>query len=224
MAGSGARDQVSRPKDAVELRAELARVSDRLSFYERFDGVIAENVRRSGELMLEMLTMRDAMAASADSEDLQERDRILARLAEMDAGLQVIRTQIEAMADQVNDLRQSLGSEHQPVPPLAPEMVSVSSATPMATGPDWKAPQVIDIIVHQVNKATIALSLQRYLCKIDTVAGVEAREFAEGVLRMQVTAHQPLTREDLSGWTESGSFTVLQVQPHIIELTLGDGG
>ncbi|MBA3378180.1 MAG: hypothetical protein H0T93_04795 [Chloroflexia bacterium] len=221
MAGSGARDRVSRPKDAAELRAELARVSDRLSFYEGFDRVIAENVRRSGELMLEMLTMRDAMAASADSEDRQERDRILARLAEMDAGLQVIRTQVEAMADQVNDLRQSLGSEHQPVPPLAPEM---ASATPMATGPDWKEPQVIDIIVHQVNKATIALSLQRYLGKIDTVAGVEAREFAEGVLRMQVTAHQPLTREDLSGWSEGGSFTVLQVQPHIIELTLGGGG
>ena len=229
-AGSGARDRVSGPQNADELRAELARANDRLTFHEGFDRVIAENVRRSGELMLEMLTMREAMGASADSGNQRERERIGARLAEMDAGLQAIRTQVDAIADQVIDLRQSLGSAPAPPPEQQsarpPEQVLVSPpvpVTPVATATEWDAPQVIDIIVHQVHKATVALSLQRFLGKIDTVAGVEAREFAEGVLRMQVTAHRPLTRDDFSSWTDGGPFTVLQIQPNIIELTLGDG-
>lgn len=232
-AGSGTPAQVSSSMDPDELRAELARAHDRLAFYEGFDRVIAENVRRSGELMLEMLTMRETMAVSADSEHRQERERIGASLAEMDAGLQAIRMQVDTIAGQATTLRHSLGSEParhveqlpnrepapRPEPPRdAPPVTPV--ATPADIRTDWDAPQVIDIIVHQVTKATIALSLQRYLGKIDAVAGVEAREFAEGVLRMQVTAHRPLTRDDLSSWTDGGPFTVLQMQSNIIELTL----
>ncbi|MDQ3656263.1 MAG: hypothetical protein M3457_14455 [Chloroflexota bacterium] len=226
--GSSSDDRVSGATDPDELRAQLALAQDRLSFYEGFDRVITENVRRSGELMLEMLAMRESMTASADRETRGERQRIGASLTELDSGLQAIRTQIDAIAGQVTSLRHSLGSEparrpeYQPAPP-APEAASAAPAAPVSSVAGWNAPQVIDVVVHQVSRATIALSLQRYLGNLDSVAGVEAREFAEGVLRMQVTAHQPLTVGGLSGWTEGGPFTVLQMQPNVVELTLAGG-
>lgn len=227
--GSGTGDRISGATDPDELRAELALAHDRLSFYERFDRVIAENVRRSGELMLEMLAMRESMTASADRETRRERERIGVSLTELDFGLQAVRTQIDAIAGQVTSLRHTLHPEpsrhheHPSVPPPGPEVSSGASSPTGPAGAGWNGPQVIDFIVHQVSKATVALSLQRYLGNLDTVAGVEAREFAEGVLRMQVTAHQPLTSGDLSSWTEGGSFTVLQMRPNVVELTLADG-
>lgn len=227
--GSSSGDQVSGSPDPDELRTQLALAYDRLSFYEGFDRVIAENVRRSGELMLEMLAMRESMTASADRETRRERERIGTILTELDSGLQAIRAQIDTIAGQVRSLRHSLHPEsprpheRSSVPPPEP---GVSPAAPPPTGPagaGWNVPQIIDVIVHQVSKATVALSLQRYLGNLDTVTGVEAREFAEGVLRMQVTAHQPLAVGDLSSWTEGGPFTVLQMQPNVVELTLAGG-
>jgi len=179
--------------------------------------------------MLEMLAMRESMAASADRDTRRERERIGVGLTELDSGLQAIRVQIDTVAGQVSSLRHSLHPEsprhheHPSVPPSGPG-VSPGAPTPIVpTGVGWNAPQVIDVIVHQVSKVTVALSLQRYLGNLDTVAGVEAREFAEGVLRMQITAHQPLTSGDLSSWTEGGSFTVLQMRPNVVELTLAGG-
>lgn len=233
--GSGPGDPAAESTDPAELRAQLALAHDRLAFYEGFDRVIAENVRRSGELMLEMLAMRESLTANAERDNRQERDRIEGCLIELDSGLQAVRTQIDAIAGQVTGLRRSLGSGSPRRPVRAPEQPHVPSAAPASappvgapteptpTGTVWSAPQVIDVIVHHVHRATTALSLQRYLGSQDSVAGVEAREFAEGVLRLQVTARQPLTGSDLSGWTEGGPFTVLLLQPNVVEVTL-DGG
>lgn len=233
---SGPGGRATESTDSEELRLELAIARDRLSFYEGFDRVIAENVRRSGELMLEMLAMRETVTASAERESRHERERIAAGLAELNSGLQAIRTQFDVLGGQVSNLRRSLriepgrAPEHrpdpQPVPepapaaPVAQDAGWTAPAAPVAQYAGWTAPQVIDVIAHNVNKATIALSLQRYLGALDTVAGVEAREFAEGILRMQVTAHRPITQADLSGWSEGGQFTVLQLQPNVVELTL----
>jgi len=217
--------------DPDELRAQLADARDRLSFYEGFDRVIAEHVRRSGELMLEMLEMREAMTASAERGSRQERERLAAGLAELESGLQEIRAQVDSLEGQVVTLRRALGtgapqpSAPPPAPPPGPSAPVAPSPAPdvaPADSPvaDWSAPQVIDVIAHQVTKATLALSLQRYLGGLESVSGVEAREFAEGVLRMQVTARRPLTAGDLAGWSDGGRVTVLQLRPTMVELSL----
>ena len=225
----------------------------RTASYEGFGQLIADNVRRSGDLMLEMLAMRDSMAHALEQEGLRERERLGANLADVEAGLQAVRTQIDALAGQVGNLRRSfpvhqphLPQPSGPVEPAAPAVPEAPADPPPApapvppepAGPEpapveespgaaapadaWPAAQVIDVIVHQVHRATVALSLQRYLGALDAVAGVEAREFAEGVLRMQVTARQPLTHGDLDGWTDGGAFTVLQIRPTVVELTLAE--
>lgn len=220
--------------DPDELRARLAEARDRLSFYEGFDRVIAENVRRSGELMLEMLEMREAMTASTERGSRQERGRLAAGLIELESGLQVVRAHVDDLGEQAASLRRTLGAGSPPAAPLQPSPPPRPSKAPVAsTEPDvapiadapapaagWTAPQVIDVIAHQVTKATVALSLQRYLGGLEPVSGIEAREFAEGVLRMQVTARQPLTAGDLAGWSDGGRVTVLRLQPTMVELTL----
>jgi hypothetical protein len=225
---SGAEAFATASNDPGELRALLAHARDRLSFYEGFDRVIAENVRRSGELMLEMLTMRDAMTASAERDNREQQERIAASLADLEAGLQAIRAQADRVGTQVASLRQSLetagGHPATAAGPAGPAAVPEPDLEPrsaaIADPGGWAAPRVVDVIAHHVTRATVALSLQRHLGALDTVSGVEAREFAEGVLRMQVTASQPLGAADLDGWTDNGPVSILRLQPDFVEISL----
>lgn len=223
--GFGAADVATPSTDVGDLQAQLAQARDRLAFYEGFDRVIADNVRRSGELMLEVLAIRESMAASAEHGDRQEREHLAAGLSDLERRLDAIRSDIVAVGGQVAELRRSLGIELVPAPvgaamPSPPPPAPETAATVTGPAPAWIAPQVIDVIAHQIAKATVALSLQRHLGNLDAVSGVEAREFAEGILRMQVTAHRPLTAGDLTGWDEGGQVSVLQLQPTLVELAV----
>lgn len=57
--GAGAADLVTDSNDPRELRELLERARERLSFYESFDRIIGENIRRSGELMVETVALRE---------------------------------------------------------------------------------------------------------------------------------------------------------------------
>jgi hypothetical protein len=81
-------------------------------------------------------------------------------------------------------------------------------------------PFQIDVIAQGVSSATTALSLQRFLGELDAVIGVEAREFAEGILRLQVTTSRSLSGKDLAGWSDGRGFRVSQEQPRILEIEL----
>ena len=226
--GTGSADPGTDSSDPTELRALLAHARERLSFYEGFDRVIAENVRRSGELMLETLSMREQISAGVVQNDRLEHDRVLAGLSALDAGLDTMKVHLDSLAGQIADLRQSLGPEAIR-PPRTDTGQTDTHEHPMPVSPDplappsdsWESPKVIDVIAHHVPKAAIALSLQRYLGTLAPVVGVEAREFAEGVLRLQVTAKRPLDRTELTAWTEGGRVTVLQQQPTVIEIEIG---
>lgn len=74
--GVGSSDLATESSDPDELRALLKRARERLSFYEGFDRVIAENIRRSGELMLETLTMREQVADHGAPEYWEKRERV----------------------------------------------------------------------------------------------------------------------------------------------------
>ena len=69
--GAGSHELAIDSNDPDVLRQHLARARERLAFYESFDRIIGENIRRSGELMLETIALR---------EEAQERERLTAQL------------------------------------------------------------------------------------------------------------------------------------------------
>jgi len=333
--GSGSHELATDSSDPAVLRRHLERARERLLFYESFDRIIGENIRRSGELMLETITLR---------EDAQERDRAVAQL-EMErnaaraaehhrsqallgdlleesdralAGIATLRARLsDALAagesDRANpapvaqasnvavpiDLLQAPEptvtervAEFTPDVP-APSALAVSAdpiaatdtvdsgeieipapvaaavdtlqTTPLEAGTHDGAPSAevegindastsgdpahgdttaetpslddvsgtatgptttpaVDLLVHGVPRATIAISLQRYLKNLPAVTSVETREFAEGVLRLTVitTNSAGLALSDLADWPDGGNLTVLNEQDTVLELSLSD--
>jgi hypothetical protein len=92
----------------------------------------------------------------------------------------------------------------------------VESATVVVTG----TPHKMTVLVQGVPRAAAALSLQRHLAALPHVEGVEAREYAEGVLRLQVTSGGPLTLDDLRGWDGGSGLEPVHVQGDVIEVRL----
>ena len=92
---------------------------------------------------------------------------------------------------------------------------------PVAAAPDvaWE-PRAVMVLVHGVPRAAAALSLQRHLAGLAYIDGVEAREYAEGILRLQVTARRPLELADLRAWDGGADLTPVHVQDDVIEVRL----
>jgi hypothetical protein len=75
------------------------------------------------------------------------------------------------------------------------------------------------VIAHGVDRAAAAVALQRYLGDLEPVVGVEAREFAEGMLRLRVTASRPLKESDFAGW-EAGRIAARRIETNLVEIAL----
>ena len=75
-------------------------------------------------------------------------------------------------------------------------------------------------MVHGVPRAAAALSLQRHLAALPAVEAVEAREYAGGVLRLQVQTRAPLAVDDLRAWEEGAGLEPVHVLPGVIEVAL----
>lgn len=287
--GAGSADLQTASDDPAELRRLLQLAQARLAFYESFDRIVGENVRRSGELMLERIGLReqaeaqaaeaarDRIEREAQLKESQQRYRGLLHELMREAG--TLRTSLDEMQSRLQDAEAALGHDapdppqraeaggeaivppsaperHADREPVAPEAVppadeAANQASPLpertaslvameagaaaipSTAPapalepgrdpvsasdTWEAPRVVELIAHGVPRAADALSLQRYLGGLDHVAGVEAREFAEGVLRLQVTARAPISAEDIHGWPDRPGARVLHHQPTVIEI------
>jgi hypothetical protein len=74
------------------------------------------------------------------------------------------------------------------------------------------------VIAHEVTRAAVALALQGHLRSLPQVSMVDAREFASGMLRLQVAATSPLSHADLTGWAGSERMAIVQLQPMVVEL------
>ena len=272
--GAGSADLRTASDDPVELQRLLELARERLAFYESFDRIIGENVRRSGELMLERISLREqveARAASAARERAEQEARITESrsqyqglLRDLMREVNTLRTSLDDMQARLQRAEDALGSDKEvesdsapdgepdsdpaspslddeegdapeeasPIPdrtatiaameaggaapPAAPE--PASGPHPAAAREVWETSQVVELIAHGVPRAADALSLQRYLGGLDHVAGVEAREFAEGVLRLQITARTPISVDDIHGWPGNPTVRVLQHQPKVIEI------
>lgn len=76
------------------------------------------------------------------------------------------------------------------------------------------------LLVHGVPRATTALSLKRYLEGLEQVHSVEPREYAEGVLRLQVSSERPVRVDDLQGWPEASALELLADSDDFVEVRL----
>jgi len=103
-----------------------------------------------------------------------------------------------------------------PPPASAPKPAVADGAVPLAP----EQPRSVAVVVHGVPRAAAALSLQRHLAGLPAVAAVEAREYAGGVLRLQVETRAPLAVDDLRGWEEGAGLEPIHVLPGVIEVKL----
>jgi len=87
--GLGSHELETESDDPAVLRQSLLRAKERLAFYEGFDRIIGENIRRSGELMLETIALREEAQAAEHAR--------LTREAQIEKERQAERAQTKAL-------------------------------------------------------------------------------------------------------------------------------
>lgn len=252
-AGAGSSELKTASDDPLVLRALLQRARERLAFYESYDRIIGENIRRTGELMLESIDVREAAQVQTEqaerlrvqlkSESAANRRSHHELLQSVANELDVLRSGLDQVRTRLTAALSELSEEAPPAPafgsqadtpitpePSLPETPAAETSTeameaggaPVPVEPDTSPETTlsIDVIVQGIANATTALSLQRYLGNLDSVIGVEAREFADGVLRLHVTASGPIGGKTLAGWSDGRGLRVVQEQTRLLELDL----
>jgi hypothetical protein len=97
---------------------------------------------------------------------------------------------------------------------------SVLPETAPATVLPPTEPTSTTLLVHGVPRASAALGLKSYIEKLDFVTSVEPREFAAGLLRLQVDGARPLTLGDLAGWNMADRIELKTAGIDLLELDL----
>ena len=239
-AGAGSDALSTASDDPAELRALLEQARERLIFYESYDRIIGENIRRTGELMLDSIAVREQAKAQAERADAAQSAldaRIASSRHEHQALVTSLRDELDTLQAGLDRLRSRLdavprdpapaSSPARSAPAVAPpeeDTAEEPASPPMSPSPSHEPvtgePNRIDVIAQGVTSAATALSLQRFLGELEGVIGVEAREFAEGILRLQVTAHRSLSGDDLARWPGGAGLRVSQEQPRLLEVEL----
>jgi hypothetical protein len=100
-----------------------------------------------------------------------------------------------------------------PAAPVLPTVAPVAELPP--TGPASTT-----LLVHGVPRASAALALKSYIEQLDFVSAVEPREFAAGLLRLQVDGSRSITLGDLAGWTMADRIELKNAGADLLELGL----
>ncbi len=103
---------------------------------------------------------------------------------------------------------------------VVPEAPAVAPVVAAAEPIDFSNPASTTLLVHGVPRASAALALKTYIEKLDFVTTVEPREFAAGLLRLQVDGARPLSVGDLSGWTLADRIELRNASNELLELNL----
>lgn len=200
------RPPANTPSD-IELRQQIRQLQERLAFYEGFDALIQDNVTHARELF--RLAAQERVSATSDAarDGASPRDDLLrSEFASISRELAVLASNVEALSRRVNvALGDEAGSADRQRSPGAQDAWTPGRAA---------------IVVHGVSSARSALSLQRYVHALPQVAGVQAREFAGGVLRLDADLLQPLTPTEFDAWEQVRSVQVLTNRPDVFELSI----
>lgn len=272
MAGDGA--------EAAGQDTELARLRERLAFYESFHQLIQDNVARSSDLLQEAAATRESAQQEIAAAQAAAAQAVAAAREAHRATLAALLTDLTRIQDDVADFGRRLGDalaaveadlagtvpdsgggaahagapgeatatsapeaaespepaapaapattptapsssqETEAPPPVSPEQETTVEAVEPAAAEAGQSPRPITVLVHGVPRAATALSLQRHLAALDHVEGVEAREFAGGILRLHVLARRPLAIGDLGGWEAGEGLTPVNVFDDVLEVRL----
>jgi hypothetical protein len=272
VAGAGSADLSTDSTDPEELRALLERARERLSFYESFDKIIAENLRRTGEMMAETVALREQAALEmrkrqeADAAIEVERQRYRALLEGALSEVRTAQPVIDAMVTRLQGALDELGNDtveaspepHAPATTVdAPETTTIPEPEPERLTPDVPEvaapeqpetpiteeppvesakpdvvetvtepaavqevlPSIIEILAHGVPSAATAIGLQQMLREIDVISRVEAREFADGELRLHLECSGTIPDESFTDWLAHNSGSLVSRNAKAIELS-----
>ena len=267
VAGAGSSDLTTDSSDPQELRALLERARGRLSFYESFDKIIAENMRRTGEMMAETVALREQAAhevkqrQAADEAINAERERHRALLEDALSEVRAAQPVIDALVTRLQGALDELGAtgptatipapspeasvptmelvaEPEPerltpdVPDVATpeqpatattEVPPVVSPVTEETAPEAPAgentPTTIEILAHGVPSAATAIGLQQMLREIEGISRVDAREFADGELRLHIESTGTIPDDTFTEWLAHNSGSLVSRNAKAIELS-----
>jgi hypothetical protein len=225
------------------LRAEVARLRDRLRFYEGFDRIIQDNISRSSELLRaaeeersaaarDVAAARDAAAREAE----RQRSLLVALAGEAQAWSRLLLEAIEggvcsaAPSDASESaVRTNAPESAEPEPSADDAAATMRSdgaaaalsaapavAPPMAEATARATPGAMTVIVHGLPDAHSALSLQRHLARVAGGGTVLAREFMDGVARFEVSGNS-VTFDDLRRWDGGEALRPIHLQADVVE-------
>jgi hypothetical protein len=224
-------------RSSTAVEAELKRLRERVSFYESFDGLINDNIARAGHLLREAAEVRESAQRSvAEAERQSEIVRASYRelLSSLLGETEQLRAQADALAGRVAYALDQLGTappgsdataavETPPSPveePPAPDPEPEAAQAPIAPIQETGAPTATILLVHGVPNAMTALSLKRFLEELTFIERVDPREFAEGILRIEVTGNRPLTLDDITAWSSELALEPVHLRADLVEVRL----
>lgn len=195
--------------DVQRLEQEVRVLSERLAFYEGFDRLIQENVAHARELF--RLAAQERGAATVETERAKRES------AERHVRL---RDELEDIGQEVAQLGKALDALSRRVA-AALEQDSPGAAEDgrllIASGET----RLFTVVAHGVSSASGALSLQRFVASLPQVADVAAREFADGVLRLDARVRDRLLVDQFRSWDIARPIEPLTERPDVVEFALG---
>ncbi|TXG83892.1 MAG: hypothetical protein E6R14_05620 [Thermomicrobiales bacterium] len=100
----------------------------------------------------------------------------------------------------------------------SPDPISAPVTPPNPIAPAQTA--TTTLLVHGVPRASAALGLKGYIEKLEFVSSVEPREFAAGLLRLQVDGARPLSLGDLASWPLADRIALRNAGNELLEIDL----
>jgi hypothetical protein len=195
--------------DRETLVQQVRTLQERLAFYEGFDRLIQDNVAHARELFRLAAQEREEAATAIDQ-------------ARHDAGQREahLRGELEQIASELSQLSQLVEALSDRVARALGEPAYQNGWTETTLAADPRAEQSVAVVVHGVQSARAALSIQRFVASLPQVAEVSAREFVGGVLRLDAQVRNRLEAVQFLAWGDAYSVETLTEQPDVLELVL----
>lgn len=193
VAGAGSADLTTDSSDPQELRALLDRARERLSFYESFDRIIADNLRHTGEMMAETVALRERAAEEvrkrqqADQAIEAERARYHSLLEDALSEVRTAQPMIDALIARLQGALDEISSSDRSAL-IAPAAEVTPVETPVAPEPERLTADVPDVATPDASEPPLAEESPVETTQADEIAE-EAPAAREAPSSIEILAH-----------------------------------